>query len=151
MRKAFKTLACIFLFFLTRLSTVQAANFVVTSNADSGPGTLRQAILDANANGTTVLDYISFNLPFLTISDRTITLDSGLPDLSSEIIIDGSTQPGTKLGVSDAKVIIQMTQSNDLRQYVFVLNNCTHIEFYGLKIADEMVHTQYQESSVMSI
>lgn len=31
------------------LASAQAATFTVTSTADSGPGSLRQAILDANA------------------------------------------------------------------------------------------------------
>ena len=43
-----------------------AATFTVTSNADSGPGTLRQALLDAAANGTTPTDFIYFNLPGTT-------------------------------------------------------------------------------------
>jgi len=32
--------------------TAFADTFIVTSNADSGPGTLREAITLANANGT---------------------------------------------------------------------------------------------------
>ena len=38
-----------------------ADTFTVTSNADSGPGTLREAITMANANGTAVADVINFN------------------------------------------------------------------------------------------
>src|SRR5204863_4742957 len=33
------------------LTTADAANYVVVTNSDSGPGSLRQAILDANAGG----------------------------------------------------------------------------------------------------
>ncbi len=40
---------------------VYAATFTVTNTNDSGAGTLRQAILDANANPG--LDTITFNIP----------------------------------------------------------------------------------------
>ena len=38
--------------------TGQAANFVVSNTNDSGAGSLRQALLDANANGTAQADRI---------------------------------------------------------------------------------------------
>jgi hypothetical protein len=72
---------------------VSAATFTVTSKADSGPGTLRDAITQANANGTAITDYIYFNIPATTLSDRTIILNSDLPALSSNMVIDASTQP----------------------------------------------------------
>jgi hypothetical protein len=52
-----------------------AATFTVTNTADSGPGSLRQAILDANAAAgpdTVVFDPAVFNAP------QTITLASTL-------------------------------------------------------------------------
>jgi hypothetical protein len=39
-----------------------ATNFTVTSNADSGPGTLRDAIQQAAANGIGAGDVIGFNI-----------------------------------------------------------------------------------------
>ncbi len=51
---------------------VHAANFTVRSAADSGPGTLRQAVLDANANSGGHQN-IKFALP----AGSTITLTSG--------------------------------------------------------------------------
>lgn len=83
-----------------------AATFVVTSNADSGPGTLRQALSDAAVNGTATTDNITFNLPGATQAAITITLLSQLPDITANVTIDGTTQPGLALGVSNAKVII---------------------------------------------
>ena len=83
-----------------------AATFTVTSNADSGPGTLRQALSDAATNGTATTDNITFNLPGATQASITITLLSQLPDITANVIIDGTTQPGLPLGVSNAKVII---------------------------------------------
>ncbi len=93
------------LFFLV-CDKLFAATFVVTSNADSGPGTLRQALSDAAVNGTATTDNITFNLPGATQAAITITLLSQLPDVTANVIIDGTTQPGLALGVSNAKVII---------------------------------------------
>jgi hypothetical protein len=72
-----------------RLS-VEAVEFSVTSVADNGPGTLRQAILDANASPGK--DLITFNLPGGPLF--TITPASALPTISEQVLIDGSTQPG---------------------------------------------------------
>ncbi len=66
-----------------------AANFVVTSKAKSGPGTLAQAILDANA--TPAADTISFALPGTSVQ----TILSDLPDITAPVTIDGYTQPGS--------------------------------------------------------
>jgi len=84
-----------------------AATIVVTSNADTGPGTLREALAIAAGNGTTAPDIIQFNLPGSLVSDRTIRLKSQLPSITSNITIDGTTQPGIAFGVSNAKVIIE--------------------------------------------
>ncbi|MXV52879.1 T9SS type B sorting domain-containing protein [Pedobacter sp. HMF7647] len=93
-------LAAFFLFFCS----AHADTFVVTSNADSGPGTLREALTLAAANGSAVKDYINFNLPGSTEADRTIVLLSELDNISSNLVIDGSTQPGVALGITDARI-----------------------------------------------
>jgi len=64
----------------------QAATFTVTSNADSGVGSLRQAIIDAN--GAAGGDTITFDP---SLSGQTITLGSALPFLTSDLTIDGSS------------------------------------------------------------
>jgi hypothetical protein len=66
-----------------------ASTFVVTNVDDSGPGSLRQAILDANANPGS--DTINFNI---TGSSLKIQPLLGLPDITDPVVIDGSTQPG---------------------------------------------------------
>src|SRR5947209_2840905 len=66
------------------------AVFTVTTTDDSGPGSLRQAILDANANPE--LDTIAF-----AIGDggvQTIRPKSDLPNITDPVILDGTTQPG---------------------------------------------------------
>jgi hypothetical protein len=66
------------------------ATFFVTNTNASGAGSLRQAILDANAfSGGT----IKFNLPGTGV--QTISPPSGdLPAITKPVLIDGTTQPG---------------------------------------------------------
>jgi parallel beta-helix repeat protein len=63
---------------------------VVTNTNDSGSGSLRQAILDANATAGT--QTIAFNIPGSGVI--TITPLSALPTITDPVIIDGTTQPG---------------------------------------------------------
>jgi uncharacterized repeat protein (TIGR01451 family) len=71
---------------------LSAATFTVTSPLDSGPGTLRQAILDANALGAGP-HTIAFNI--LPAGPHTIVPESALPVLTaSETLLDATTQPG---------------------------------------------------------
>jgi hypothetical protein len=71
------------------LTAHAATTFVVTNTDDSGPGSLRQAILDANANAGS--DLITFNIGS---GLKTITPASKLPDITDPVVIDGTTQPG---------------------------------------------------------
>ena len=68
-----------------------AATFTVINTNDSGAGSLRQAILDANANFGD--DVIEFNIPGSGV--HTIFLSSGLPAITQPVTIDGYTQPGS--------------------------------------------------------
>jgi IPT/TIG domain/S-layer homology domain len=72
-------------------SAVRAATKMVTNTNDSGSGSLRQAILDANAGAGT--DTIQFNIP--GSGPFVITpLAPGLPAMTGPTIVDGTTQPG---------------------------------------------------------
>lgn len=73
---------------------VTIETFVVTNTNDSGAGSLRQAILDANANANQTL--ISFNIPVQGV--QTIFLASALPSISTQAVIDGLSQPGASCG-----------------------------------------------------
>lgn len=64
--------------------------FTVTSTADSGPGSLRQAIV--NANNASGADAIHFNIT--GTGPHRIQLSSALPIVSGQTTIDGFTQPG---------------------------------------------------------
>ncbi|MEK6409437.1 MAG: hypothetical protein AABN34_21140 [Acidobacteriota bacterium] len=72
------------------VKTAAATTFTVINTNDSGPGSLRQAILDANANPG--LDTIDFNVPGGGV--HTITPGLQLPDILDPVTIDGATQPG---------------------------------------------------------
>src|SRR5262249_32631249 len=65
-------------------------NFVVTNANDHGTGSLRQAIIDANA--TPGLDNITFNIPGAGV--QTINLLIALPDITDPVVFDATTQPG---------------------------------------------------------
>ncbi len=67
--------------------------FIVTNTNDSGAGSLRQAIEDANNNGiSTEMDTIAFNI--LGSDVHTIELASELPTLIQRVTIDGYSQTG---------------------------------------------------------
>ena len=79
------------------------ATFLVTNTNDSGPGSLRQAILDANADSA-AMNFIDFFIPGPGV--HTIVLASALPAVTGHtnppmpgttanaVIIDGTSQPG---------------------------------------------------------
>ena len=69
--------------------------FSVTNTSDSGTGSLRQAILSANAtpNSLNGPDEIRFNIP--SEGTATITPASALPAITEAVILDGYTQPGS--------------------------------------------------------
>src|SRR4051812_32983019 len=79
-------------------SQAQAASYTVANTNDSGEGSLRQAILDANASSG-VADTIDFDHPALS-GPQTITLSSELPAVtdSAGLTIDGGSADITLSG-----------------------------------------------------
>ena len=68
--------------------------FVVTNTADSGPGSLRQAIIDTNNNTfNSGVDSINFNIVGLDV--QKIQPLSQLPIITHPVFIDGYSQPGS--------------------------------------------------------
>jgi hypothetical protein len=65
------------------------ATYLVTTTADSGGGSLRDAMNKANA--TSAADVIQFKIG---TGAKTISPTSGLPQLKYPVTIDGTTQPG---------------------------------------------------------
>lgn len=75
---------------LITASSLHAATFTVTNINDSGNGSLRQAILDANTNSGQ--DAIQFNIN--GGGQKVINLQSALPTIDDPLFIFGTTQPG---------------------------------------------------------
>ncbi|HKQ06162.1 MAG TPA: hypothetical protein VJ464_13585 [Blastocatellia bacterium] len=76
----------------TTVMTAAATTFIVTNTNDSGPGSLRQAVLNANANPGA--DLIQFSLPG---GVGTIRLFSQLPDINEAVTIDGVMSSGNRV------------------------------------------------------
>jgi hypothetical protein len=110
-------LFCSFLGALLLLHTAGAATFPVTTTADSGAGSLREAI--SSANSAAGADTISFNIPSsdpncdATSHVCTITPATALPPITGSLTIDGYTQPGasanTQATGTNAILLIQIS------------------------------------------
>src|SRR5437899_624476 len=95
---------------LFALRSAAAADFVVLNTNDSGPGSLRQAILDANA--APGADRIIFNIPGNGVQVISVSTQTALPPITDTLVIDGYTQPGAKPNAltagDDAVILIQL-------------------------------------------
>src|SRR5262245_42314237 len=69
------------------VGSAHAAFFSATNSADSGPGSLRQAIMDANAVGGTTTNTISFSGATFPLI---IQLSSALPPITGPVDIFGA-------------------------------------------------------------
>jgi parallel beta-helix repeat protein len=87
-RVAALTIACFLV--ISDGSARAAMTFTVTNTNDSGPGSLRQAILDANASKGK--DTIAFNIGGGGF--QVIKPFSNLLELTDPAVVDGTTQPG---------------------------------------------------------
>jgi hypothetical protein len=75
----------------TALDDTIPTTIIVTNTNDAGAGSLRQALLDANANPD--FSFIRFDIP--GSCPRVITLASNLPLITQGVQIDGFSQPGS--------------------------------------------------------
>src|SRR5581483_5295016 len=81
------------------------STFTVTNTADSGPGSLRQAILDANAHPGA--DTVAFAIAGAGV--HSIQPTSALPTITQALTIDGYTQTGSSqnsLAAGDNAVLL---------------------------------------------
>lgn len=128
--KALTRIACSLFVPLCISNSIYAATFTVTNNANSGPGSLAQAILDANTNPGA--DVITFNLP---AGSLVISLTSGLPAITGEVIIDGYSQPGAAQGsIASRTILVQVDGgSTGGGTDIFTINS-TNVTISGLAI-----------------
>lgn len=100
-----------------------AATYTVTNTNNSGAGSFRQAILDANANpGADIINFAILDIITnyfegnLLAGTRVavIRLTSALPIITDAVTIDGTTQPNTNTGVMAGRVVgaDNLTQAN---------------------------------------
>ncbi|HEX4441591.1 MAG TPA: right-handed parallel beta-helix repeat-containing protein, partial [Thermoanaerobaculia bacterium] len=95
----------------TGRTAAPAATFTVTTTADSGAGSLRQALADANGNPGA--DTIVFAIPGSGV--HTIDVLSNLP-IADDVVIDGYSQPGSSPNTdslaSNAVILIDLQGSD---------------------------------------
>jgi hypothetical protein len=110
--------------FVASVASAVPLTFTVTNTADSGAGSLRQAILDANEN--TGPDTIQFNIPSDDSGCNALThmctikptdgSPSTWPHVTSPVTINGYSQSGTHMNTlavgSDAVLLIELDATN---------------------------------------
>ncbi|MBI1761889.1 MAG: hypothetical protein HYR56_10680 [Acidobacteria bacterium] len=107
----------------TAAPSAPAAVFTVSNLNDSGAGSLRQALLDANANGAGA-DTINITV------NGTINLAGVLPDIASNLMING---PGANL------LTVRRNTGGDYR--IFQINSGVSVDLTGLTISNGSVPT----------
>ena len=101
------------------------ATYTVTTNADSGGGSLRQAMTDAET--TAEADTIVFNL---SPGSETITLASALPDITKDLTIDGDN-----IAEGGLNVTVQANELPDTATYrVFTIVGGTVVNLQNMTI-----------------
>jgi hypothetical protein len=101
-------------------ASLGATTFTVTNTNDSGAGSLRQALLDADANGGP--DTVAFAIPggdpgCSVAGVCTIALASPLAQVNGPVVIDGYTQPGSSANtdpVADDAVLLVVLSGSAL-------------------------------------
>jgi Right handed beta helix region len=120
-------------------SALHVMTLAVSTNADSGPGSLRYAIKQANAAPGLV--YIDFDLPG---ADTTINLASALPTLTEPVVIDGRSQAGY---VGSPLVTIRGTRVPGNANGITIGPRAAGTEVIGLAIDDFMRGSGIQASA----
>jgi trimeric autotransporter adhesin len=113
-----------------------ADTFTVANTNNSGTGSLRQAIFEANTNRGK--DTIKFAIPGIGV--KTISPTFSLPNISDPVVIDGYTQPGARPNSqevgTDAILRIELdgTQMEPGVQVAGLRINASNVVVWGLAI-----------------
>ena len=141
---------CLLCFLLFLKTTVFGNTIIVTTNSDSGPGSLRDAITQCAANGTATQDSVIFAIVDNSQAGRTITLLSPLPALTSNMVINGISQNGAPIGVSNAEIMLFLPVYNS--NFTFLqISDCSNVGVYGLAFVCNYVYTGTQNYHVYGI
>ena len=124
----------------------RATTYTVTNTGDNGgmnpvphagTGTLRQAIVDSNSDGG-VQNIVYFNIP--GTGPQTITLANQLPAITSNVGIDGFSQPGTiansntpDQGPLNTTLMIEISGGNAVSNGFYV-NGSASVSIAGMAI-----------------
>jgi len=106
------------------IGAVEVQTIFVTSADDSGAGSLRQAIADANANGPGLDDLVFGGQAFLSGQPQAIDLVTALPEINSALTLNG---PSARL------LTVQRSAPEDFR--IFRINGgLDHVAMSGLTV-----------------
>ncbi len=122
-------LAGVLLFFLAVVPAVRATDFLVTSAAGTGPGSLRQAILDANAQAGAGPHTIRF-APEVS-SAGIILLAAALPPVQANLTIAGPAQPITLEATGPFRVFDEVSAGWQVNLYNLVIRKGSPASFGG--------------------
>ncbi len=101
-------------------ATGHAATFTVTNVDATGPGSLHQAVLDANGNEGP--DAITFDIPEELCSAAGVcAIVTGLLEITDGAQVDGTTQP--RVGTAPANVCATETEPSSMRIEIDGLDN----------------------------
>lgn len=138
---------------LATVATAFANTYTVTSTADSGTGTLRKAIDDANANPGP--DTIAFAI--VGSGPHTISPASALPTVTGPVTIDGYTQSGSSANTNPTtqglntvlKIEIDCTSAGGLSCLIVKADDVTirglavnRSQKYDIESGDTVTHHQ---------
>ena len=107
------------------LLKIEATTFSVTNKNNSGVGSLRQAIIDANADGTATIN--SPHIIDATAISDTVKLLSALPNINNHITINGGSS-GIQFAVSGEnlyRIFYVASGKKFTLNYVFIINGHT--------------------------
>src|SRR4051812_36943034 len=108
------TTVCLVATMFSTIASAWGTTITVTSAADQGPGTLREAILDANADASPGAVIIAFNIPGPGV--HTIAPLTPFDSITRSVAIDGYTQPGSSVNTlptaDNAVLLIELSGAN---------------------------------------
>jgi beta-glucanase (GH16 family) len=109
-----------------RLQLNCPATVTVTTAADSGPGSLRQALADVCRGGSVVF------AP--SLANQTITLTSGELTIARDLTIDGAAAPGLSIGGADAVRVLVVNA-----QVAATVRNLAIRDGYGFELGGAII------------